>query len=77
MYPWESRANPLRGFIIIALILLFITYLFGAFDDGSTLVKPCQSVGYDDDMWKACVETYMDQGWTYEEILEGVVVESK
>ena len=48
-----------------------------SFNGGGTLVKPCQSVGDDDDMWKACVKAYLDQGWTYEEILEGVVVESK
>ena len=67
-----------RFLALIAVVILFVLYTFGVFDDGSFLYKPCAEVGNDDAMWMECVDYYMkDEGWTYDEILNGVVIQGK
>ena len=73
----ERIGEIARGLGFLAFVIWFILLMLVVFDGDTSLVKPCADIRNDDDMWRDCVDYYMDEGWTYQEILEGVVVENK
>lgn len=67
-----------RFLALVTFVLLLILYFFGFFDDGRFLYKPCAEAGNDQDKWYSCVDYYMkEEGWTYNEIVNGIVIEEK
>ena len=56
-------------------VLWFILQMFGVFDNGSDLVKPCE--GMSGDMVKECFDYYLENGWTWDEIKNGILITNK
>jgi hypothetical protein len=55
---------------------LIVAYFFGVFDSGEVLVKPCE--GMEGDIWKECVSYYQyEEGWDYDDIINGVIVKKE
>lgn len=75
-----------RFLAVLAFVVWTLLFFFGFFDDGSFLYKPCAEAaksddlegGGSDDAWMNCVDYYMkEEGWTYEEIVNGVIIEGE
>ena len=45
------------------------------FQEEDNRYYPCRDVPTE--MWQECVNEFMSQGWTYENILNGIVVDKK
>jgi hypothetical protein len=72
----DKIKETLLTIIWIIGIGLVVAYLLGAFNSGEVLVKPCS--GMEGDIWKECVNYYQyEEGWEYNDIVNGVIVKKQ
>lgn len=68
----------LRRFVILIALAWLVLMLIGTYRNeygGSDLVKPCE--GITGDMYQECVGYYIERGWTWDEIKNGILVTNK
>ena len=71
--PGMKFVKFIRFILLLLLIIFFLAVTFLQKEDSR--YYPCRNVPTE--MWQDCVDEYMSQGWTYDNILNGIVLDEK
>ncbi len=71
----EKLQEALVWLLYIVVFGLVVAWFAGVFNSQDSLVKPCE--GMSGDMLKVCADYYIsEEGWTWDEVINGVLVKN-